>query len=35
VFVSQMFLYMAMSIAPVTVVSLVTRLALFRLHFAR
>jgi uncharacterized membrane protein len=36
VFVSQMFLYMAMSIAPVTVVSPVTRLSLlFRLHFAR
>jgi hypothetical protein len=31
-----MFLYMAMSIAPVTVVSPVTRLSLlFRLHFAR
>jgi uncharacterized membrane protein len=36
VFLSQMFLYMAMSIAPVTVVSPVTRLSLlFRLHFAR
>ena len=36
VFFSQMFLYMAMSIAPVTVVSPVTRLSLlFRLHFAR
>jgi len=33
---SQMFLYMAMSIAPVTVVSPVTRLSLlFRLYFAR
>src|SRR5207237_9903743 len=32
---SQMFLYMAMSIAPVTVVSPVTRLSLlFRLYFA-
>ena len=36
VFFSQMFLYMAMSIAPVTVVSPINRLSiLFRLFFSR
>jgi uncharacterized membrane protein len=36
VFLSQMFLYMAMSIAPVTVVSPINRLSiLFRLYFSR
>jgi uncharacterized membrane protein len=36
VFVSQMFLYMAMSIAPVTVVSPISRLTIiFRLYFSR
>lgn len=36
VFVSQMFLYMAMSVAPVTVVSPINRLSiLFRLYFSR
>jgi uncharacterized membrane protein len=36
VFFSQMFLYMALSIAPVTVVSPINRLSiLFRLYFAR
>jgi uncharacterized membrane protein len=36
VFLSQMFLYMAMSVAPVTVVSPINRLSiLFRLYFSR
>ena len=36
VFVSQMFLYMALSIAPVTVVSPINRLSImFRLYFSR
>jgi uncharacterized membrane protein len=36
VFFSQMFLYMAMSVAPVTVVSPINRLSiLFRLFFSR
>jgi drug/metabolite transporter (DMT)-like permease len=36
VFISQMFLYMAMSIAPVTVVSPINRMSiLFRLYFSR
>src|SRR4030095_10189261 len=36
VFLSQMFLYMAMAVAPVTVVSPINRLSiLFRLYFSR